>query len=130
MTISRRLLAALTLATALLVPAAAAPAAVPGINITAVTADGDPHEGWQRVSDSGARTVRSFADVGALKTTREFEIRKFTAFADKAQARGLRTLLTVTDSAGRLSVMVMRPSPTLLLPDHAELAPVPAGGPA
>ena len=100
MTISRRLLAALTLATALLVPAAAAPAAVPGINVTAITADGDPHEGWQRVSDSGARTVRSFADVGALKTTREFEIRKFTAFADKAQARGLRTLLTVTGSAG------------------------------
>ena len=100
MTISRRLLAALTLATALLVPAAAAPAAVPGINVTAITADGDPHEGWQRVSDSGARTVRSFADVGALKTTREFELRKFTAFADKAQARGLRTLLTVTGSAG------------------------------
>src|SRR5262245_6827653 len=32
-------------------------------------------------------------------------------------------------SFGRLSVMVMRPSPTLLLPDHAETAPTPAAGP-
>ena len=96
----RRLLPALILAAALLAPATAANAAVPGINVTTLSAAGDPHEGWQRVSDSGAKTVRTFADIGALKVTHEFEITKFKAFADKAQARGLRVLITITGSAG------------------------------
>ena len=95
----RRLLAALALATALLVPATTAQAATPGINVTALSADGDPHGGWQHVTDSGARTIRSFAHVDSLRSTREFEMNKFRQFADKAQARGLRVLLTVTGSA-------------------------------
>ena len=109
MTSSRRLLAALTLATALLVPATAAPAAVPGINVTAITADGDPHEGWQRVSDSGARTVRSFADVGPRSKTPRASSRSGSSrqFADKAQARGLRTAARPGDRLGRRAV----PSP-------------------
>src|SRR6266850_2241265 len=35
-----------------------------------------------------------------------------------------------TSSFGRLSVIVMRPSPTLLLPAHAKTAPVPAAAPS
>src|SRR5579871_4410744 len=33
-------------------------------------------------------------------------------------------------SLGRLSVSVMVPSPTLSLPDHLKMAPVPEGGPS
>ena len=57
----RRLLAALALATALLVPAAAAQAAIPGINVTALTATGDPNGGWDHVTETRAKTIRSFA---------------------------------------------------------------------
>src|SRR5438093_10462820 len=38
--------------------------------------------------------------------------------------------LILTSSLGRLSVIVMRPSPTLLLPAHANIAPWPAGAPS
>jgi hypothetical protein len=95
----RRLLSALALTTALLGPAATAQAATPGINVTALSADGDPHGGWQHVTDSNAKTIRSFAHVDSLRATREFEMNKFRQFADKAKARGLRVLLTVTGSA-------------------------------
>jgi hypothetical protein len=96
----RRLIGALVVAVALLVPAATANAAVPGINVTALSGDGDPRGGWQQVTDSGAKTIRSFADVGALRSKRDLEMAKFRQFADKARARGLRVLLTVTGSAG------------------------------
>ena len=46
-------------------------------------------------------------------------------------ANGFRnSSLIRTSSFGRLSVIVMRPSPTLLLPAHAKTAPVPAGAPS
>src|SRR6266478_9809244 len=46
-------------------------------------------------------------------------------------AKGFRnSSLILTSSLGRLSVIVMRPSPTLLLPDHAKTAPSPAGAPS
>jgi hypothetical protein len=93
----RRLLAALAFATALLVPAAAAQAATPGINVTALSATGDPQGGWDNVTDSRAKTIRSFASWNVLTGgTREFEITKFKQFAAKAQARGMRVLLTLT----------------------------------
>src|SRR5207245_9898944 len=38
--------------------------------------------------------------------------------------------LILTSSLGRLSVIVMRPSPTLLFPAHANIAPWPAGAPS
>ena len=101
MNASRRLLAALALATALLVPAAAAQAAAPGINVTALDDDGDPHgrrrQHRRRRLGRRERRCRSCAVVSwdtLTGGTREFEITKFTAFADKASARGLRVLLT------------------------------------
>src|SRR6185503_2794135 len=46
-------------------------------------------------------------------------------------ANGFRnSSLMRTISLGRLSTIVMRPSPTLLLPAHAKDAPVPAGAPS
>ena len=66
-----RLAGVLAVTTALLAPAAASDAAVPGVNVTFITADGDPRAGWQQITDSGAKTVRSFVDVGTLKTTHE-----------------------------------------------------------
>ena len=100
----RRLLAALALATALLVPAAAAQAATPGINVTALGATGDPHGGWDHVTGTRAKTIRSFAAWHVLTGgTREFEINKFKQFAAKAQARNLRVLLTLTGDSGNMA---------------------------
>src|SRR5205814_1888895 len=42
----------------------------------------------------------------------------------------MKSSLMRTSSCGRLSIRVMRPSPTLSSPDHAKTAPVPAGGPS
>jgi hypothetical protein len=100
----RRLLATFAFAAALLAPAAAAQAAVPGVNVTALTAEGDPAGGWQHVTDSGAKTVRSFVQWSLMQGgSREFEMRKFVAFADKAHARGIRVLLTVTGASNSMA---------------------------
>src|SRR4051794_35876015 len=108
----RRLLGALALATALLAPGVAAQAAVPGVNVSQLSNNGDPYVAlpgnlpgepsdagrtWQDLQDSGARTVRSFAQWSALRgPTRAIEMNKFRQFADKANARGMRVLLTLT----------------------------------
>src|SRR5262249_29694746 len=42
----------------------------------------------------------------------------------------MKSSRSLTRSFGRLSVIVMRPSPTSLLPDHLKAAPVPAGAPS
>src|SRR5215813_9725850 len=42
----------------------------------------------------------------------------------------MKSRRSLTRSFGRLSVMVMRPSPTSLFPDHQKAAPVPAGAPS
>ena len=100
---SRRLLCALACAAALLTPAAAE-AATPGVNVTVISADGDPRGGWQHLTDSGARTVRSFANWHTLRGgARELEMGKFRQFADKAKARGMRVLLTVTGERGTMA---------------------------
>src|SRR5713226_5813888 len=41
-----------------------------------------------------------------------------------------KSSLNRTNTFGRLSMTVMRPSPILLLPDHANAAPTPAAGPS
>ena len=104
MTAPRRLLGALALATALLVPAAAAQAAPTGVNVPHLSATGDPAGGWQDVTDSGTRTIRSFAQWSILRGDgREFEMNKFRQFADKAHARGIRVLITVTGDASSMA---------------------------
>src|SRR6267142_2007157 len=46
-------------------------------------------------------------------------------------SKGFRnSSLILTSSLGRLSVIVMRPSPTLLLPAQEKAAPLPAGAPS
>ncbi len=116
MTPVRPLLAALACATAVLVPAVAAHAAVPGVNVSHLSNNGDPYvhapgnlpgdasdagRTWQDLEQSGAKTVRSFAHWTTLRgATRQIELAKFRQFADKANARGMRALLTLTgDSA-------------------------------
>ena len=109
MNASRRLLGALALATALLVPAAAH-AAPTGVNVSHLDDDGDPYvkaagnigpgdtvQTWSDLEQSGAKTVRSFAQWSTLRgATRGIEMAKFRGFADKANARGMRVLLTLT----------------------------------
>jgi hypothetical protein len=112
MTFSRRLLGALTCATALLAPAAVAQAAPTGVNVSYLSNNGDPyvvHPGnlphdpsdaartWLDLEQSGARTVRSFAHWTGLRGgMRPIELNKFRQFTDKANARGMRVLLTLT----------------------------------
>jgi hypothetical protein len=109
MNASRRLLAALVLATALLVPTAAQ-AAPTGVNVSHVDDDGDPYvklpgnigdgdtaQTWSDLEQSGAKLVRTFVSWDTLiGGGRDLQIAKFRGLADKAAARGMRTLLTVT----------------------------------
>src|SRR5829696_8018849 len=105
----RRLLGALVLATALLVPAAAQ-AAPTGVNVSHLDDDGDPYvkaagnigagdtaQTWSDLEQSGAKLVRSFVSWDTLTGgARDLQISKYRGFADKANARGMRVLLTVT----------------------------------
>jgi hypothetical protein len=106
---ARRLLPALALAAALLAPAAAQ-AAPTGVNVSHLDDDGDPYvklpgnigpgdtaQAWSDLEQSGAKLVRSFVSWNTLTGgTRDLQIAKYRGFADKANARGLRVLLTVT----------------------------------
>jgi hypothetical protein len=119
MTPARRLLPALACAAAVLVPAGAAQAAVPGINVSHLSNNGDPYvaapgnmpgdpsdtaQTWADLEQSGAKTVRSFASWSTLRGgTRDIEMAKFRQFADKANARGIRVLLTLTGGAGSMA---------------------------
>src|SRR5215210_5297456 len=105
MTPARRLLAALACAIAVLVPAGAAHAAAPGVNVSHLNNNGDPYVAaagnmpgdasdtartWADLEQSGAKTVRSFANWTTLRgATRAIELAKFRQFADKANARGM-----------------------------------------
>ena len=109
MNASRRLLGALALATALLAPAAAQ-AAPTGVNVSHLDDDGDPYvklagnigpgdtaQTWSDLEQSGAKLVRSFVSWDTLTGgTRALQMSKYQGFADKANARGMRVLLTVT----------------------------------
>jgi opacity protein-like surface antigen len=107
MPISRRLLAALTLATALLVPAVAqaAPTGVNGLpcrrrrgpvqQAAGNVGPGDTAQTWSDLEQSGAKLVRTFVNwdtlVGASRDCRcEVPRRSPT----RPKARGLRVLLT------------------------------------
>jgi hypothetical protein len=106
---ARRLLPALALAAALLVPAAAQ-AAPTGVNVSHLDDDGDPYvklpgnigagdtvQTWSDLEQSGAKLVRSFVSWNTLTGgTRDLQIAKYRGFADKANARGMRVLLTVS----------------------------------
>jgi hypothetical protein len=112
MTPRRRLLAAITCATAILLPAAVAEAAPTGVNVSRLSNNGDPYvhaagnlpgdasdaaRTWQDLEESGAKLVRSFAQWSTLRgPMREIEMAKFRQFADKANARGMKVLLTLT----------------------------------
>jgi hypothetical protein len=112
MTPRRRLLAALVSATAILLPAAVAEAAPTGVNVSRLNNNGDPYvhqagnlpgdpsdtaRTWQDLEQSGAKLVRTFANWTSLAgATRDIEIGKFRQFADKAGARGMRVLITLT----------------------------------
>src|SRR5687768_5477823 len=118
MTLLRRLLPALVLATAALVPAAAQ-AAPPGVNVSYLSNNGDPyvvHPGnlpgdprdvartWADLEQSGATLVRSFAHWSALRgPMRPIEMDKFRNFTAKANARGMKVLLTVTGDRGSMA---------------------------
>jgi hypothetical protein len=119
MTPRRRLLAALAVAGALLAPAAAAQAAVPGVNLSELNNHGDPFihhpgnlpgdpsdtaEAWRDLEQSGAKQVRTFVQWQNLRGgTRDFELARMGMFVDKARARGLRILLVVTGHAGTMA---------------------------
>ena len=112
MTTSRRLLGALACASALLLPAAAADAAPTGVNVSFLSNNGDPYvhapgnlpgepsdtaRTWQDLEQSGAKLVRSFANWTTLAgPARLIELGKFRQFTDKANARGIKVLLTLT----------------------------------
>jgi len=118
MSLLRRLLPALVLATAALAPAAAQ-AAPTGVNVSYLSNNGDPyvvHPGnlpgdpsdtartWADLEQSGARLVRSFAHWTALRgPTRQIEMDKFRSFTAKANARGMKVLLTVTGDRGTMA---------------------------
>jgi hypothetical protein len=105
----RRLLPALALAASLLMPAAAQ-AAPTGVNVSHLDDDGDPYvkvagnigdgdtaQTWSDLQASGAKLVRSFVSWNTLTGgTRDLQMAKYRGFADKAAARGMRVLLTVT----------------------------------
>src|SRR5829696_2838078 len=111
MNASRRLLGALAAAAALLAPAAAQ-AAPTGVNVSHLSNNGDPYvalpgnlpgdpqdygKTWLDLEQSGAKTVRSFAQWNTLRgPSRTMEMNKFRQFVDKANARGMKALLTVT----------------------------------
>src|SRR5215218_721753 len=106
---ARRLLPALALTAALLVPAAAQ-AAPTGVNVSHLDDDGDPYvkaagnigagdtaQTWSDLEQSGAKLVRSFVSWDTLTGgARDLQISKYRGFADKAAARGMRVLLTVS----------------------------------
>src|SRR5829696_2042815 len=111
MNASRRLLGALAAAAALLAPAAAQ-AAPTGVNVSHLSNNGDPYvalpgnlpgdpqdygKTWLDLEQSGAKTVRSFAQWNTLRgSSRTIEMNKFRQFVDKANARGMKVVLTLT----------------------------------
>jgi cellulase (glycosyl hydrolase family 5)/Big-like domain-containing protein/putative glycosyl hydrolase len=125
----RRLLGALALATALLAPAAAQ-AAPTGVNVSHLDDDGDPYvkvagnvgagdtaQTWSDLEQSGAKLVRSFVSWDTLTGgSRDLQISKYRGFADKANARGMRVLLTVTGAP------LPQPSPAQYATVVADLA--------
>jgi Bacterial Ig domain len=103
MTSPRRLIGALALAAAFILPASAQ-AATPGVNVTDIGYDGVPRGGWQNVTDSGAKSIRGFVNWNQVRgSSREIEMQRYRLFADGAKARGMRTLLTVTGTAGTMA---------------------------
>jgi hypothetical protein len=125
----RRLLGALATATALLAPAAAQ-AAPTGVNVSHIDDDGDPYvkaagnigagdtaQTWSDLEQSGAKLVRSFVSWDTLTGgSRDLQISKYRGFADKANARGIRVLLTVTGAP------LPQPSPAQYASVVADLA--------
>jgi len=118
MNTSRRLLGGLACVAVLLLPAAAAQAAAPGINVSHVADNGDPYntspwtvtgpgdtaQTWADLQASGAKTIRSFVSWNRLVgATHDLELAKWVAFTDKANARGMKALLTVTGGAGSMA---------------------------
>ena len=100
----RRLLGALACAAALLATAGTAQAAVPGVNVTDIGYDGVPRGGWQNVTDAGAKQIRGFVNWQNVRgASRDIEMQRYRLFADQAQARGIRVLLTVTGTAGAMA---------------------------
>src|SRR5215212_5186742 len=93
-------------------PPPAAPPAPPGLNVSHLSNNGDPYvalpgnlpgdpqdygKTWLDLEQSGAKTVRSFAQWNTLRgPSRTMEMNKFRQFVDKANARGMKALLTVT----------------------------------
>src|SRR5215204_5446718 len=126
---ARRLLPALALTAALLVPAAAQ-AAPTGVNVSHLDDDGDPYvkaagnigagdtaQTWSDLEQSGAKLVRSFVSWDTLTGgARDLQISKYRGFADKANARGMRVLLTVTGAP------LPQPSPAEYAAAVADLA--------
>jgi Bacterial Ig domain len=104
MTAPRRLLVALACAAAFTTVAGTAQAAAPGVNVTDIGYDGVPRGGWQNVTDSGAKQIRGFVNWQNVRgASRDYEMQRYRLFADQAQARGLRVLLTVTGTAGAMA---------------------------
>ena len=103
MPFSRRLVCALACATAFIAPTAAH-GATPGVNVSYLSAEGVPHGGWQLAADSGAKSIRSFANWHTLRGgSRELEMDKFRRFSDGAKARGMRVLLALTGDPGTMA---------------------------
>ena len=112
MTVPRRFLGVLACASAMLLPAAVAEAAPTGVNVSHLSNNGDPYvaapgnlpgepsdaaQTWQDLDESGASLVRSFAQWTTLRgATAGTELQKFSQFVDKANARGMKVLLTLT----------------------------------
>ena len=98
--------AGLATALALLALAAPAPAAVPGVNVSYVDEAGNPYvrtpgdagRAWRDIKASRARTIRTFVSWTLPTGTGKWE-----RFADKARARRLRVLLTVTGDAATMA---------------------------
>jgi hypothetical protein len=94
---------------------ASAQAAPTGVNVSFLNNNGDPYvhaagnlpgepsdvaRTWTDLEQSGVKSVRSFAQWSTLRgPTGVMELAKFRQFAQKAQARGMRVLLTVTGDA-------------------------------
>src|SRR5688500_18039424 len=115
---SRNLVGLLACAAAVALPASAQ-AAPTGVNVSFLNNHGDPYvraagnlpgepsdtaQTWADLEQSGVKTVRSFVNWSTVRGgTRMIELEKFRQFADKAGARGMKVLLTVTGGAGTMA---------------------------
>jgi hypothetical protein len=110
---SRRVAGLLACLAALALPASAQ-AAPTGVNVSFISDEGDPFvktpggtdslQAWQDLQDSGAKTVRTFVQWTRVRgVTKELELTKFQLFAQKARARGMTVLLTVTGTASTMA---------------------------